>query len=100
MNPRPLKVRERLFSRFGRSFSVKKGKTEENRRQQTCKKSPLGPICRISLSFGRLSFFADSDDAAMSFRDHAASYSGMIPPPVGGAFRRCDVGGFSGPGQA
>jgi hypothetical protein len=24
---------------------------------------------------------ADSDDAAMSFRDHAAIYSGLIPPP-------------------
>jgi hypothetical protein len=29
---------------------------------------------------------ADSDDAAMSFRDHAASHSGTIPPRVGGAF--------------
>jgi putative transposase len=42
---------------------------------------------------------ADSDDAAMSFRDHAASYSEMIPPTKGGAFRRCDVGGLSGLGQ-
>jgi phosphopantetheine--protein transferase-like protein len=43
---------------------------------------------------------ADSDDAAMSFRDHAASYSGMIPPPLGGAFQRSDVDDFSGSGQA
>jgi hypothetical protein len=43
---------------------------------------------------------ADSDDAAMSFRDHAASYSGMIPPPLGCAFRPCDLDGFSGSGQA
>ncbi len=31
---------------------------------------------------------ADSDDAAMSFRDHAAMYSGLIPPPCGALFRR------------
>jgi hypothetical protein len=29
---------------------------------------------------------ADSDDAAMSFRDHAAIYSGLIPPPCVGLF--------------
>jgi hypothetical protein len=28
----------------------------------------------------------DSDDAAMSFRDHAAIHSGLIPPPCVGLF--------------
>jgi len=45
-------------------------------------------------------YAADSDDAAMSFRDHAASYSGMIPPPLGDAFRPFDLDGFCGSGQA
>jgi DNA replication protein DnaC len=36
--------------------------------------------------------FADSDDAAMSFRDHAAIYSGLIPPPCGALFDDVDLG--------
>jgi hypothetical protein len=34
-----------------------------------------------SLNHASKSSGADSDDAAMSFRDHAAIYSGLIPPP-------------------
>jgi hypothetical protein len=54
----------------------------------------------IGLKEGKGSQIADSDDAAMSFRDHAARRSDMMPPPQRGAFRRFDWRGFSGVGQA
>ena len=48
--------------------------------------------------FGLL--IADSDDAAMSFRDHAASRSGLIPPPRRALRRGVDVNVLRRVGQA
>jgi len=47
-------------------------------------------VMRLSpAQLGALVEGADSDDAAMSFRDHAAICSGLIPPPCGALFRLC-----------
>jgi hypothetical protein len=68
-----------------------------NRRRASYFKPEI--ICGFTPNIGECLDGADSDDAGMSFRDHAAGHSGMIPPPSGGAFRQFDLDGFSGPGQ-